>query len=114
MEGFYGIEVSAGKTVKPKIPEECALRITQLALPANASAVISIIVSFEGKEFTIATLDPKKSLYQISTDLVFTASQGVSFTAQGAGAVHLTGYVQPVGNDDELMMNGMAGSEDDD
>ncbi|TPP52517.1 hypothetical protein CGC21_10540 [Leishmania donovani] len=95
MEGFYGIEVTAGKQVKAKIPEECALRVTQLAVPANAAGAVSLVVSFEGKLFTIATLDPKKGVYQMSTDLVFTEAQDVSFSAQGAGAIHVTGYVQP-------------------
>ncbi|PWV18070.1 putative nucleolar RNA-binding protein [Trypanosoma cruzi] len=97
MEGFYGVEVASGQQVKPKIPEEHALRLTQLALPANASAAISLIVSFQGKQFTIATLDPKKNLFQMSTDLVFT--EPTTLTATGAGCVHVTGYIQPVGND---------------
>ncbi|RNE97025.1 nucleolar RNA-binding protein, partial [Trypanosoma conorhini] len=97
MEGFYGVEVAAGKQVSLKIPEEHALRLTQLALPANASAAISLIVSFQGKQFTIATLDPKRNVFQMSTDLVFT--EPTTLTATGAGCVHVTGYVQPVGDD---------------
>ncbi|ORC86619.1 nucleolar RNA-binding protein, partial [Trypanosoma theileri] len=112
MEGFYGVEVSAGQQVKPKIPEEHALRLTQIALPANASAAVSLIVSFQGKQFTIATLDPKKS-FQMSTDLVFT--EPLTLSATGAGCVHVTGYVQPVGNDlDSLGSHDFADDEEDD
>ncbi|PWU88192.1 putative nucleolar RNA-binding protein [Trypanosoma cruzi] len=108
-EGFYGVEVASGQQVKPKIPEEHALRLTQLALPANASAAISLIVSFQGKQFTIATLDPKKNLFQMSTDLVFT--EPATLTATGAGCVHVTGYIQPVGNDMDSL-NGQDLSDD--
>ncbi|CBH13082.1 nucleolar RNA-binding protein, truncated [Trypanosoma brucei gambiense DAL972] len=90
VKGFYGVEVSAGQKVKPKIPEDHVLRLTQIAVPANASGAITLVISFKGKEFTIATLDPKRSLFQMGIDLVLTAEQGTTLSATGSGSVHLT------------------------
>ncbi|KAH8613646.1 hypothetical protein ERJ75_000755400 [Trypanosoma vivax] len=89
MESFYGLEVAAGKQVKPKIPEDHVLRLTQVALPVNANAAISLVVSLEGKQFTIATLDPKRNTFQTSTDFVLTTEQAITFSAVGA-ATHVT------------------------
>eukprot|EP01084_Bolivina_argentea_P263909 446867_1 len=102
MEGFYGFEVQAGKDVKPKIPAENVLRVTQIALPANANGAVSVTVTYDGRTFAVGTLDAKASLFQISTDLIFGENQTVTFSAKGAGSVHVTGYLQPTADDEGM------------
>ncbi|AAZ12846.1 nucleolar RNA-binding protein, putative [Trypanosoma equiperdum] len=98
MEGFYGVEVSVGEKVIPEIPEGNVLRLTQIAVPANTSDAVSLVVSLQGKEFTIASLDPVRNVSQMGIDLVIKAEQNIILSATGNGSVHVTGYIQPIEN----------------
>lgn len=102
MEGFYGVEIAVGRHVKPQIPEACLLRISQIALPAGATGAVTLSVVIGGMSYAIATLDPTRAAFHASADLVVAASQGVTFRAEGVGAVHLTGFIQPSDQDGDI------------
>ncbi|KAL7703754.1 RNA binding protein [Lotmaria passim] len=102
MEEFYGLEVFAGKTARPKIAEDRVLHITQVALPPNAVHPITLFAKFEGQSFVLATLNPQQALYHMNVDMLFGGKQDLSFTCEGqAGAVHLIGYTQLAEEEEE-------------
>ncbi|GET86108.1 RNA binding protein, putative [Leishmania tarentolae] len=101
MEEFYGMEVFAGKTAKLNISADRVLHVTQVALPPNASHVITLLVKNDGNSFVLATLDPQQALFHVSVDMVFSGKQKLTFTCEGvAGAVHVIGYTQPAEDED--------------
>ena len=100
MESFFGAEVAAGKEVKPKMPDNYVLRLSQAALPAGAAGRVTLFVTVDGKTLAIGTLDANAKAYQLSIDLVFGSQQQFSLSAKGTGSVHVTGFMQPTGDDD--------------
>ncbi|KAK7196597.1 RNA binding protein [Novymonas esmeraldas] len=99
MEDFYGMEVFVGKTVKPKIPQDCLLHVTQVALPPTASHAITLLVKVKDQSFVLATLDPRQALFHMNVDMLFSHQQELAFTCEGAaGAIHVIGYTEPAGD----------------
>ncbi|CCW72172.1 unnamed protein product [Phytomonas sp. Hart1] len=97
MESFFGVEVMVGKPLKPKIPDDRMLHVSQMALPAGARDSVTFRIVLDGKSFTIATLDPKRGVYFTRLDFVFNPTQKILFSADGPldkGSVHITGFTQ--------------------
>lgn len=131
MEEFYGLEVFAGKPVKPNVAADRVLHISQIALPPNAAHAVTLLVKSSGKAFVLATLDPQQALFHVNVDMLFSGTQDLIFTCEGAAgaAVHLVGYTQLAEeeepeddmdddmDDDDGVRNGammMMGDDDDD
>ncbi|CCW65387.1 unnamed protein product [Phytomonas sp. EM1] len=97
MESFFGVEVMVGKPLKPKIPDDRVLHVSQIALPAGARDAVTFRVVLDRKSFTVATLDPKRGVYFTRLDFVFSPTQKVLFAADGpldSSSVHVTGFTQ--------------------
>ncbi|CAD2222056.1 RNA binding protein [Angomonas deanei] len=113
MEGFYGLEVVGGRSpIKPKIPEDRVLRLTQIAIPPNCDSVMEFRVVYKNESLLIATLDPQKPTYHVSVDLIFVGGQEVLFSVVGSGSLHLSGYTEL--KDSDIILDDDDDDEEDD
>eukprot|EP00668_Euglena_longa_P033369 GGOE01042928.1.p1 GENE.GGOE01042928.1~~GGOE01042928.1.p1 ORF type:complete len:203 (-),score=42.38 GGOE01042928.1:296-883(-) len=99
---FFGASVRPGKEHRVIPPLNTTLHLSQVTLPWGTSAgPVTLWAEASGQRFALCTLERGRRASHWSTDLCFTASNLVQFTAEGTGALHLTGYYQILDNPEE-------------
>lgn len=57
----------------------------QVALPVNATAhAFTFVVQHNKAKYIIGTLDPRRAVYHMPLDLLFSADQSISLLCEGA------------------------------
>merc|ERR1711936_305325 len=95
---FWGVTIEDGKKYSQTVTD--GFHISNAALENNTKSsnqYVQVMLQHESSEFLLCTLQHGKLLQQ-SLDLVFNSGETVTFSLNGSGVVHLTGYLL---NDDE-------------
>ncbi len=114
LERFFGKEILGnGQPVKVAVAEGTTLHICQAALPATANGRTVLSITVDGTTFCIGTLDTNANLFQMPLELVVSAQQQLSFSAKGQSAIHISGFIEPV-EDEDIDLDDMPESDEED
>jgi len=94
----WGVTIEDGKKYSQTVTD--GFHISNAALENNTKSsnqYVQVMLQHESSEFLLCTLQHGKLLQQ-SLDLVFNSGETLTFSLNGSGVVHLTGYLL---NDDE-------------
>mmetsp|Transcript_27708 Transcript_27708/g.31952 ORF Transcript_27708/g.31952 Transcript_27708/m.31952 type:complete len:350 (-) Transcript_27708:156-1205(-) len=99
---FWGAVVKTGEPVKLfDVAETDILKLCTAVLGTQEkTGKTTLIAEVEGKKHVLAHLVADRT-EQVSFDLYFKVDQDVTFSVQGKGEVHLGGYFEPSGFDED-------------
>lgn len=105
---FWGLSIESGKTYTQTV--STTFHISMAALEPlvrkedyKDNSYVSLMLQHDKAEFMLCTLEQGRVL-QVPLDLNFTEGEEITFTLNGKGCVHLSGYLCPedfVDSDDE-------------
>lgn len=107
---FWGLLLKANKKYTQTISK--AIHLSQAALDINNSSdePVRVVLTSEKHNYILCTLRKNKT-EQIALDLNFAEGEEISFTSEGNGSVHLTGYLMP---DQDDFLDQFGGEEESD
>eukprot|EP01117_Protostelium_nocturnum_P000379 TRINITY_DN10445_c0_g1_i1.p1 TRINITY_DN10445_c0_g1~~TRINITY_DN10445_c0_g1_i1.p1 ORF type:complete len:164 (-),score=92.87 TRINITY_DN10445_c0_g1_i1:150-641(-) len=98
---FWGQIFKAGSSQEVQIPEDSVLTLTMLAFSGKEGSKAQVFVQTEGSEKVLLCTLREGTIDQIQTDLEFTGAQQTSFSVEGSGSVHATGFLSLQLDDEE-------------
>lgn len=124
---FHAFEVK--KEYRLQLPKNYCFHLSVISasseLKKNGGNAV-LYATVDGKMFSLGTISTSQNslittALQISTDLIFSANQEVSFQVHGGKSLNCIGYVQALGNEEEDFLgsdssdeNGSLEEEEDD
>ena len=100
---FWGCIVKPGKPHKVSKEETDVLLITNVSLNASGNAKASLFVKVGNAENILITSLETGKHEHAQVNLYVRISDGVTFTVNGTGEVHLAGYLDPSDSEIEDM-----------
>lgn len=98
---FWGTVLKQGVNYKLADSQVDVVHISNVALGAGGDGKTTVYAKVGGEEFVLVNLERSK-LEQTPLDLYFRVDQKVEFGVKGKGEVHLSGYVEPEVDEDDL------------
>lgn len=98
---FWGVILKQGANHKLTDGEVDVVHVSNAALGQAAEGRVQLYAKVDSKEFVLANFE-KGKVEQTPLDLYFRVDQGVEFGVKGKGDVHLSGYIEPDVDADDL------------
>lgn len=96
---FWGLVLKANRKYTQTIKKGFHLSQAALDVTGGSDEPVQLVLSSEGHNYILCTLR-KNKIEQVALDLNFAEGDEISFTSQGNGNVHLSGYLIPEQDDD--------------
>lgn len=91
---FWGITLESGKKYTQVLQRSFYVTMAALGFEPVTSEPVAVVVDVNKAQFVLCTLQADK-IPQQTLNLNFTEGEEVSFSIEGDGEVHLTGYLLP-------------------
>ncbi|XP_057307786.1 46 kDa FK506-binding nuclear protein-like [Hydractinia symbiolongicarpus] len=91
---FWGITLESGKKYTQVLQRSFHVTMAALGFEPVTSEPVAVVVDVNKAQFVLCTLQADK-IPQQTLNLNFTEGEEVSFSIEGDGEVHLTGYLLP-------------------
>ncbi|XP_012934836.1 46 kDa FK506-binding nuclear protein isoform X2 [Aplysia californica] len=109
---FWGVTIDAGKRYSQTVTQGFCLSMAALENKSGSNnEFVQVLLQHESSEYLLCTLQHGKLLQQ-PLNLNFAAGEQVSFSLNGSGIVHLTGFVVPE-YEGEMDDESFSGSDED-
>jgi len=106
---FWGLIIDSNKKYTQTIEKSFHISMASLDISKASNEHVQVSVSYENTSFLLCTLN-KQLVLQQPLDLNFELGKKISFSCNGNGRVHLTGYI--VEDENDLFDDGL--NDDDD
>lgn len=89
---FWGLILKANKKYTQAIKQSFHLSHAALDITSASDGPVQVVLTSDKNNYILCTLK-KDSVQQVALDLNFEEGEEISFTSQGQGNVHLSGYI---------------------
>ncbi|XP_058806400.1 46 kDa FK506-binding nuclear protein isoform X2 [Phymastichus coffea] len=95
---FWGLIMEPNKRYTQTVETGFHLSMASLDASTASNSLVQVMLCYDHRNYLLCTLK-RDSIWQVPLDLNFQEGTKISFTCNGEGHVHLTGYLMPVDED---------------